>query len=131
MNIRIFIDRPLLSGVISVFIVIVGVISLLTLPVEKYPDIAPPTIYVTATYPGASAEALQKSVVAPLEEAINGVENMIYMTSSASNSGLAEIYVYFAHLFPVRNRHKFRHQTVDLPKFMSISHREQMWIWQL
>ena len=96
MNIRTFIDRPLLSGVISVFIVIVGVISLLTLPVEKYPDIAPPTIYVTATYPGASAEALQKSVVAPLEEAINGVENMIYMTSSASNSGLAEIYVYFA-----------------------------------
>ena len=96
MNIRTFIDRPLLSGAISVFIVIIGGISLLTLPVEKYPDIAPPTIYVIATYPGASAEALQKSVVAPLEEAINGVENMIYMTSSASNSGLAEIYVYFA-----------------------------------
>ena len=93
MNIRTFIDRPLLSGAISVFIVIIGGISLLTLPVEKYPDIAPPTIYVIATYPGASAEALQKSVVAPLEEAINGVENMIYMTSSASNSGLAEIYV--------------------------------------
>ena len=96
MNIKTFIDRPLLSGVISVFIVIVGVISLLNLPVEKYPDIAPPTIYVSASYPGASAEALQKSVVAPLEEAINGVENMIYMTSSASNSGMADIIIYFA-----------------------------------
>lgn len=96
MNIRTFIDRPLLSGVISLFIVIVGIISLLALPVEKYPDIAPPTIYVTATYPGASAEALQKSVVAPLEEAINGVENMIYITSTASNSGLAEISIYFS-----------------------------------
>ncbi len=96
MNLKIFIDRPLLSGVISLFIVIVGLISLSVLPVEKYPDIAPPTISVTATYPGASAEALQKSVVVPLEEAINGVENMIYMTSSASNSGMAEIYIYFA-----------------------------------
>lgn len=96
MNIKTFIDRPLLSGVISVFIVIIGVISLLNLPVEKYPDIAPPTIYVYATYPGASAEAIQKSVVAPLEEAINGVENMIYMTSSASNSGVAEINIYFS-----------------------------------
>ncbi|MBL4560310.1 MAG: efflux RND transporter permease subunit [Labilibaculum sp.] len=95
MNIKTFIDRPLLSGVISLFIVIVGIISLFTLPVEKYPDIAPPTILVSASYPGASAEAIQKSVVAPLEEAINGVENMIYMTSSASNSGTAEITVYF------------------------------------
>lgn len=96
MNIKTFIDRPLLSGVISLFIVILGVISLLTLPVEKYPDIAPPTISVSATYPGASAEALQKSVIAPLEEAINGVENMIYMTSSASNSGRAEVTIYFS-----------------------------------
>lgn len=95
MNIKTFIDRPLLSGVISAFIIILGVISLFTLPVEKYPDIAPPTIYVTASYPGASAETIQKSVVAPLESAINGVENMIYMTSSASNSGTAEIMVYF------------------------------------
>lgn len=95
MNIKTFIDRPLLSGVISLFIVIAGIISLFTLPVEKYPDIAPATIYVTASYPGASAEALQKSVVAPLEESINGVENMIYMTSSASNNGMAEIYIYF------------------------------------
>lgn len=90
-----FIDRPLLSGVISVFIVIIGIISLVALPVEKYPDIAPPTIYVWASYPGASAEAIQKSVVAPLEESINGVENMMYMTSSASNSGSAEITIFF------------------------------------
>lgn len=95
MNIKAFIDRPLLSAVISIFIVIVGVISLFSLPVEKYPDIAPPTIYVWASYPGASAEAIQKSVVAPLEESINGVEGMIYMTSSASNSGSADIIVYF------------------------------------
>lgn len=95
MNIRTFIDRPLLSGVISIFIVIIGIISLAALPVEKYPDIAPPTIYVWASYPGASAEAIQKSVIAPLEESINGVENMMYMTSSASNSGSAEITIYF------------------------------------
>lgn len=95
MNVKTFIDRPLLSGVISVFIVIIGIISLATLPVEKYPDIAPPTIHVWATYPGASAEAIQKSVVAPLEESINGVENMMYMTSSASNSGMAEVNIYF------------------------------------
>ncbi len=96
MNIKTFIDRPLLSGVISVFLVVVGIISLYFLPVEKYPDIAPPTILVMATYPGASADAIQKSVVVPLEEAINGVENMIYLTSSASNTGTASIYIYFA-----------------------------------
>lgn len=96
MNIKMFINRPLLSGVISIFIVILGLISIVTLPVEKYPDIAPPTIYVSASYPGASAEAIQNSVVAPLEESINGVENMIYMTSSASSSGVAEIFIYFA-----------------------------------
>ena len=95
MNVKAFIDRPVLSIVISVFIVLLGVISLFTLPIEQYPDIAPPTIGVVAQYPGASADAIQKSVVAPLEEAINGVENMIYMTSSVSNSGQAEIFVYF------------------------------------
>ncbi|NDV97530.1 efflux RND transporter permease subunit [Dysgonomonas sp. 521] len=95
MNIKTFVDKPLLSTVISVFIIIVGIISLLSLSIEKYPDIAPPTIVVSAFYPGASADAIQKSVIATLEEAINGVENMIYMTSSASNSGTAEIYVYF------------------------------------
>ena len=95
MNIKTFIDRPLLSGVISVFIVILGVISIFSLPIEKYPDIAPPTISIWATYPGASAEALQKSVIAPLEESLNVVENMIYMTSSSSNNGTAAMKEYF------------------------------------
>ena len=94
MNTKTFIRRPLLSMVISIIIVLLGVISLLTLPVERYPDIAPPAIYVWASYPGASAETVQKSVVMPLEEAINGVEGMTYMTSSASN-GSASITIYF------------------------------------
>lgn len=95
MNVKTFIDRPVLSIVISIFIVLLGAISLSTLPVEKFPDIAPPTVVVMAQYPGASADAIQKSVVAPLEEAINGVENMMYITSTASNSGEAEISIYF------------------------------------
>ena len=74
MTVKTFISRPLLSLVISVFIVLLGVISLLSLPVERYPDIAPPAIYVWASYPGASAETVHKNVVMPLEEAINGVE---------------------------------------------------------
>ena len=94
MNVKTFIDRPLLSIVISVFIVALGVIALFSLPVEKYPDIAPPTINVWASYPGASAETVQKSVVTPLEEAINGVEGMTYIKSSASN-GSASVTVYF------------------------------------
>ena len=94
MTVKTFISRPLLSLVISVFIVLLGVISLLSLPVERYPDIAPPAIYAWASYPGASAETVQKSVVMPLEEAINGVEGMTYMTSSASN-GSASITIYF------------------------------------
>ncbi len=95
MNLRKFIERPVLSAVISITIVVVGIIGLFTLPVEQYPDIAPPTIQVSATYFGASAETLQKSVVAPLEEAINGVEDMTYMTSTASNAGTVSITVYF------------------------------------
>ena len=94
MKIKTFIDRPLLSIVISVMIVSLGVISLSSLPIEKYPDVAPPTIYLWASYPGASAETVQKSVLAPLEQAINGVDNMTYMTSSASN-GSASISIYF------------------------------------
>ena len=95
MNLRTFIERPVLSAVISITIVVVGIIGLFTLPVEQYPDIAPPTIQVSTTYYGASAETLQKSVIAPLEEAINGVEDMTYMTSSATNSGSVSITVYF------------------------------------
>ena len=95
MNLRTFIERPVLSAVISIPIVVVGIIGLFSLPVEQYPDIAPPTIMVSTTYYGASAETLQKSVIAPLEEAINGVEDMTYMTSSATNSGSVSITVYF------------------------------------
>ena len=95
MNLRTFIERPVLSAVISITIVVVGIIGLFSLPVEQYPDIAPPTIMVSTTYYGASAETLQKSVIAPLEEAINGVEDMTYITSSATNSGSVSITVYF------------------------------------
>ena len=90
-----FIDRPVLSCVISVFIVLIGLICLLGLPVEKYPDIAPPTISITTAYPGASADAIQKSVIMPIEEAVNGVEDMLYIQSSASNTGQISINVYF------------------------------------
>ena len=79
MNLRFFIDRPVFSGVISVVIVLMGVIAMQALPVEQYPDIAPPTINVWATYPGANAETVQKAVIVPLEEAISGVEGVTYM----------------------------------------------------
>ena len=90
-----FIERPVLSTVISIIIVILGVLGYTTLPVEQYPDIAPPTIQVNAVYPGASAETILESVIIPIEEQINGVEGMTYMTSSASNNGTANITVYF------------------------------------
>lgn len=95
MNLRTFIERPILSSVISIVIVIVGVIGLFGLPVEQFPNIAPPTVSVSTTYYGANAETIQKSVIAPLEDAINGVENMTYMTSQSSNSGYVSITVYF------------------------------------
>ncbi|PKQ66939.1 multidrug transporter AcrB [Labilibaculum manganireducens] len=92
---RKFIERPVLSTVISILIVILGVLGLSTLPREQFPDIAPPTVQISATYPGANAETLLKSVVVPIEEAVNGVENMTYMSSTASNDGSATISVYF------------------------------------
>ena len=92
---NIFIKRPVMATSISILILIVGFISLGTLPVEQYPDIAPPTVRVSATYTGASADAVMKSVIQPLEESINGVENMTYMQSTATNSGSAEIQVFF------------------------------------
>jgi hydrophobe/amphiphile efflux-1 (HAE1) family protein len=95
MNIKTFIDRPVLSTVISVVIVTGGIIGLTALPIERYPGIAPPTINVMTSYPGASAETVMKSVVVPLEEAINGVENMTYMYSNASNTGSASVQVFF------------------------------------
>ena len=90
-----FIKRPVLSTVISILIVILGLIGLLTLPIEQYPDVAPPTVSVRTTYTGADAETVKNSVLAPLEESINGVENMDYMESTASNNGSASITIYF------------------------------------
>ncbi|MBD0779415.1 efflux RND transporter permease subunit [Maribacter sp. ANRC-HE7] len=90
-----FIDRPVLSTVISVIIAILGILGLTSLPIEQYPEIAPPTIQVTTTYTGANAETVLNSVVIPLEEQINGVEGMTYMTSNASNDGAATINVFF------------------------------------
>ena len=90
-----FINRPVLSTVISILIVILGAIGLATLPITQYPDIAPPTVSVGATYTGASASTVLNSVIAPLEEQINGVENMMYMTSTASNTGSGDISIYF------------------------------------
>ncbi|SHI81500.1 efflux RND transporter permease subunit [Flavobacterium haoranii] len=90
-----FIDRPVLSTVVSIIIVILGVLGLMALPVSQYPEIAPPTVTVSANYQGASAEVVMNSVVIPLEEQINGVEDMMYMTSTASNDGSASINIYF------------------------------------
>ena len=90
-----FINRPVLSTVISILIVILGAIGLATLPVTQYPDIAPPTVMVSATYVGANAQTVLNSVIAPLEDQINGVENMMYMSSEASNEGTATISIYF------------------------------------
>ena len=95
MNVKTFIDRPILAGVISVIVLLVGFIGLTQLPIEQFPEIAPPTISVQANYAGANAETVQKCVLVPLEEAINGVEDMMYMVSSATNSGSASIQIYF------------------------------------
>ena len=91
MNIKTFIDRPILSVMLSIVIVIIGIIGLKSLPLEQYPDIAPPTVKVNATYVGANAETVMKSVATPLEASINGVENMLYMTSIAANNGTCTI----------------------------------------
>ena len=90
-----FIERPVLSTVVSILLALLGILSLFTLPVTLFPDIAPPTVQVTATYPGANAEVVARAVATPLEEAINGVENMTYMTSTASNDGTLAINVFF------------------------------------
>ena len=90
-----FINRPVLSTVISIVIVILGILGLISLPISQYPDIAPPTVSVSTTYQGANAQTVLNSVVAPLEEQINGVENMMYMSSTATNTGEARIDVYF------------------------------------
>ena len=92
---NIFIKRPMAAFAISILILLIGVISLVSLPVEQYPDIAPPTVIVTATYTGADADAVMNSVIMPLEESINGVENMMYISSTATNTGSATITIYF------------------------------------
>lgn len=92
---KVFIDRPVLSTVISVIIVLLGILGMVSLPVAQYPDITPPTVQVSASYTGANADVVLKSVIVPLEEQINGVEGMTYMTSSATNEGTATISVYF------------------------------------
>lgn len=95
MKLDTFINRPVLSTVISIFIVLLGIIGLVSLPITQYPDIAPPTISVNTTYTGANAQAVLNSVIAPLEESINGAEGMTYMESTATNTGSATINVYF------------------------------------
>ena len=95
MTLKVFIERPVLSTVISVILVILGILGLIALPITQYPEIAPPTVQVSASYPGANADVVLNSVIVPLEEQINGVENMTYMTSSAANDGSASITVFF------------------------------------
>lgn len=95
MNFDRFIHRPVLSTVISIFIVVLGIIGLIQLPIEQYPNLAPPTVQVSTAYAGADAQTVLNSVIIPLEEQINGVEGMTYMTSTATNSGGASITVYF------------------------------------
>src|SRR6195952_259065 len=90
-----FIERPVLSTVISILLVIVGILGLTKLPLQQFPDIAPPAVLVSAVYPGANAETVLRSVAPSLEESINGVENMTYMSSTASNDGTLAITVYF------------------------------------
>ena len=119
MTLKHFIERPVLASVISIVIVIAGLIGLATLPVEQYPDIAPPTVMVRASYPAASAETIQKSVIVPLEQAINGVEDMTYMTSSAA-VGSASVTIYFrqgtnADMAAVNVQNKVSRATGQLP----------------
>ncbi|MXV51287.1 efflux RND transporter permease subunit [Pedobacter sp. HMF7647] len=90
-----FIERPVLSTVVSILLLLLGIISLIGLPITQFPDIAPPTVQVTASYPGANAEVVARSVATPIEEAVNGVENMTYMTSNSSNDGTMSLNVYF------------------------------------
>ena len=90
-----FIDRPIFAAVLAILIVVFGAVAYPSLPVAQYPQIAPPTVVVTAAYPGANAETLAETVAAPLEESINGVENMIYMSSSATGDGSLQITVTF------------------------------------
>ena len=90
-----FIERPVLASVVSIIILILGVLGITNLPTTQYPEIAPPTVQVSASFPGANAATVLESVIVPIEEQINGVEGMTYITSSASNNGSARISVFF------------------------------------
>ena len=92
---RFFIDRPIFAAVISMFLVLAGLAAMRTLPIAQYPEIAPPVVTVQAVYPGASAETLEQTVAAPIENAINGVPSMIYMSSTSSSNGVVQIQVTF------------------------------------
>src|SRR4029450_941666 len=92
---RFFIDRPIFAAVISMFLVLAGLAAMRVLPIAQYPEIAPPVVTVTAVYPGASAETLEQTVAAPIENAINGVPNMIYMSSTSSSNGVVQMHVTF------------------------------------
>src|SRR3954462_13723144 len=92
---RFFIDKPIFATVVSVFIVLAGLAAMRVLPVAQYPEIAPPVVTVTAIYPGASAQVLEQTVAAPLENQINGVEHMIYMNSTSTSQGVVQILVTF------------------------------------
>ncbi|MGY0041567.1 efflux RND transporter permease subunit [Pedobacter sp. NJ-S-72] len=106
-----FIENPVLSTVISIIIVILGILGLTSLPISQYPDIAPPTVSVTAAYQGANANVVMKSVIVPLEEQINGVENMTYMTSTASNNGSATITIFFSNKVQILIRRPSTYRT--------------------
>src|ERR1700754_3521746 len=92
---RFFIDRPIFAAVLSIFLVLAGLASMRVLPIAQYPEIAPPVVTVRAIYPGASAEVLEQTVAAPLENQINGIEKMIYMSSTSTSQGVVEIQVTF------------------------------------
>ena len=92
---KFFIDRPIFASVLSIVIVLVGLISMRILPVAQYPEIVPPQVVVSATYPGASAQTIAETVAAPLEQQVNGVEGMIYMQSTSTGSGTLSLSVFF------------------------------------